>query len=380
VMPAENDGVGMRRSLSLSDISASVRHAAKEGWPFDEEPRSSLSVPGSPCRSRSDPHTQCCEGKVYSSAVLNAVVDCCRGTDPVSSNESSSCLELCRGPPEVIESVCGSGLGVAESREKRCCLICFEEDISDGVGTPCCGGQFCRSCIEHYVCLKATEGCLLIRCPKCSVVWEKSSVLVYLPPKLYKKYTVLLEESKDSNLRSCPSCGTLCRRRHGIFGKGKNKIECGRCGLKFCFKHGTAHQNTTCAKYLRAHGEEEKMSRRWKKSHSRSCPKCNIPIEKTDNTCNHMVCSKCGKEFCWLCKRTYNSSTSEDMFGHYSVFNLRGCPGLQFTQTTRRRLWARRIALAAGYPLMALVGMPAWAARKALQTMRYRQVQRRLGR
>jgi hypothetical protein len=34
-------------------------------------------------------------------------------------------------------------------------------------------------------------------------------------------------------------------------------------------------------------------------------PKCSVPIEKTGG-CNHMTCSKCYYEFCWLCSAEYS--------------------------------------------------------------------------
>ena len=38
----------------------------------------------------------------------------------------------------------------------------------------------------------------------------------------------------------------------------------------------------------------------WVKKNAKPCPGCNIPIDKRDG-CNHMTCSQCSYEFCWLC-------------------------------------------------------------------------------
>ena len=34
------------------------------------------------------------------------------------------------------------------------------------------------------------------------------------------------------------------------------------------------------------------------------CPRCHVLIVKMDDgSCNHMTCSVCGSEFCWLCMK-----------------------------------------------------------------------------
>eukprot|EP01083_Nonionella_stella_P256999 880121_1 len=55
------------------------------------------------------------------------------------------------------------------------------------------------------------------------------------------------------------------------------------------------------------------------------CPKCRSTIEKTGG-CNHMSCSSCKYQFCWICRGHYQ-------YGHYnwSIKNILGCPGGQYT-------------------------------------------------
>lgn len=48
-----------------------------------------------------------------------------------------------------------------------------------------------------------------------------------------------------------------------------------------------------------------------------------FPIEKNGG-CNHLTCSRCSFEFCWICLSAYT-------FNHFDNENLEGCPGMQFT-------------------------------------------------
>jgi ankyrin repeat/IBR domain-containing protein 1 len=51
----------------------------------------------------------------------------------------------------------------------------------------------------------------------------------------------------------------------------------------------------------------------WIVKNSKPCPnvKCKAPIQKNEG-CNHMKCSKCKHEFCWVCReewKKHNSAT-----------------------------------------------------------------------
>ena len=59
------------------------------------------------------------------------------------------------------------------------------------------------------------------------------------------------------------------------------------------------------------------------KAKIKTCPRCMFPIEKNGG-CNHLTCSRCHFEFCWICLSAYT-------FNHFDNENLEGCPGMQFT-------------------------------------------------
>jgi hypothetical protein len=53
----------------------------------------------------------------------------------------------------------------------------------------------------------------------------------------------------------------------------------------------------------------------------KKCPKCSIITEK-NNGCNHITCTKCGYQWCWLCNQEYN----------VNHFNGGKCKGFQYFQ------------------------------------------------
>jgi len=87
-----------------------------------------------------------------------------------------------------------------------------------------------------------------------------------------------------------------------------------------CFKCGQAwHPGVSCGK------DQDSLFKEWA-SHRKiqRCPKCKIRIEK-DEGCNHMTCSHCHYQWCWICGRKYTS-------GHYDGMFF-GCAALQFTSS-----------------------------------------------
>jgi len=98
--------------------------------------------------------------------------------------------------------------------------------------------------------------------------------------------------------------------------KSKDKyIKCEN-GHKFCFECLRPwHGKDTCEKSL------EKDFINWKKNKNlKQCPRCKIYTEKNEG-CNHMTCTNCKFQWCWLCEGKYE-------YGHYSQGR---CRGFQFS-------------------------------------------------
>jgi hypothetical protein len=110
-------------------------------------------------------------------------------------------------------------------------------------------------------------------------------------------------------LRFCqsPSCGLAALVRD----QTEPRVDC-TCGSSFCFSCGNeSHIPATCATLRtwasKEVGEGETFN--WIAANTKDCPSCQSPIEK-NHGCNHMTCTKCRHEFCWLCLAKYSNHSS----------------------------------------------------------------------
>ena len=70
--------------------------------------------------------------------------------------------------------------------------------------------------------------------------------------------------------------------------------------------------------------KEEIDSERLVKEKCKKCPQCNANIEKNEG-CNHMICTQCQVDFCWLCltilpKLSKHSEQPHFMTGECALF------------------------------------------------------------
>lgn len=76
-----------------------------------------------------------------------------------------------------------------------------------------------------------------------------------------------------------------------------------RCRLKRALRAPTQVGCPCCeARFVLPGSEDTASSEAWLKQHSRPCPRCKAPIQKSGG-CNHMTCSGCSLKFCWACMR-----------------------------------------------------------------------------
>ena len=119
---------------------------------------------------------------------------------------------------------------------------------------------------------------------------------------------------KDPNKKLCPypNCDSYLELKDI-----KNKYITCLNKHKYCFVClKKPHGNSPCEKSIDTDLKEYAQNYFVKK-----CPSCGIIIEKQSG-CNHITCSKCGYQWCWLCNKKYSQNHFEEG----------KCKGFQFYQ------------------------------------------------
>jgi len=197
------------------------------------------------------------------------------------------------------------------------CGICYDDELStmDSYSLGGCHHVFCRDCwssyLENAFDISNSNAAVKLTCP------HHECAMRVLPPdirQIDEKYVAMWNERlfqafllKSENYRSCPGpdCSTVARCESPSIAA----IECPDCSTSFCFRCGCKpHEPAACDSYEQWY--RIFTSDFWVKKNSKPCPSCHAPIEKNQG-CNHMTCSQCSAQFCWLCL--------SPMSGHFDV-------------------------------------------------------------
>ncbi|KAJ4454850.1 putative E3 ubiquitin-protein ligase dbl4 [Paratrimastix pyriformis] len=198
----------------------------------------------------------------------------------------------------------------------ECDICCCEFRRADGIALNC-GHLFCRECVRGHLENAVSQGptCISTPCPHsgCPAKYpEPIFASVLGTGKFLEKYNEFLrhsfvEGSHDMKWCPAPGCSFAC-----ISTGGGTACKC-RCGHLFCFRCAAeAHAPATCDMVekwtMKCNDEREDLT--WITGNTKQCPKCHIPIEKNQG-CNHMTCSRCRHEFCWMCRGPWTEHGSE---------------------------------------------------------------------
>ena len=229
-----------------------------------------------------------------------------------------------------------------------------------------CKHEFCVDCLKAYLQHEINDGKVLkLRCPgrtasnePCGCIAPSGWVSSMVGRELYAKYERFLKLKADDSFRSCPNPRCMHVQQKSSLLAGDNMV-CEKCQTAYCFLHDLAHVGSSCSAYQRKLAAESKDSLAHIKAHTIKCPwpLCRTACEKSSG-CNHMTCSRCNSEFCYLCGGFY--------FGglHFASFNLLGCPGMKGdhgeagSRNTFLRMAARWLL---GFPLMVALALLAFA-------------------
>ena len=214
-------------------------------------------------------------------------------------------------------------LNPKQEQEKKVCEICNNIFlINKNNKVEKCGHSFCSECWYDFLSVKIKENKLpSIKCLdyNCKEKLTDEFIINLLNSdmnliRIYKKYKLELEIINDPNKKLCPypNCDSYLElidiRNKDVTCKNKHTF-CFECLKK---PHGKLPCNENLDKNLIEYA---------KNNFVKKCPKCSIITEKNGG-CNHITCTKCGYQWCWLCNNECN----------LNHFKEGKCKGFQFFQ------------------------------------------------
>jgi hypothetical protein len=177
----------------------------------------------------------------------------------------------------------------APAEETFRCHICFDDVVvSEAVALASCGHKYCASCFKPYLELKVTEGNVYPVCfhpvenaegsadATCGVAVTQDQIQQIVAPEIYTKYEYFRFNKEHQHARECP----YCARSQECAGPENPVCVCVQCEKSFCFFHGNAHEDGTCADYELKNAHEESLNRAMIDEISKPCPGCHRDVEK----------------------------------------------------------------------------------------------------
>ncbi|CAG2112401.1 unnamed protein product [Medioppia subpectinata] len=171
-----------------------------------------------------------------------------------------------------------------------------------------CPHKYCAECLaKHFTTLIAAGQFANIGCPAqgCDTIATQVLIKRLVDTDSYERYEYLTLIRAAGNMPDvcyCPNeqCNWIVETDN------TNGATCGKCKLEFCTKcrkhyHGHCDYDEQRERMFR---EQDEQANAMIASTTKSCPGCGSPIEKNYG-CDHMTCTVCGNEFCWLCKATW---------------------------------------------------------------------------
>eukprot|EP01080_Neovahlkampfia_damariscottae_P005380 gene5380-9187_t len=187
------------------------------------------------------------------------------------------------------------------------CGCCYDDFTGIDMYSLNCDHFLCKKCWKSFLTVSINNGpsCLHTKCPypKCNNVVDESLISELVDKEIKIKFTKYLSRSfVDDNPRikwcPAPDCGRAVYCPEST----ENDVLCS-CGNSFCFKcNNESHAPASCdnLREWSIKEKDESETANWLTANTKVCPKCKRQIEKNGG-CNHMTCTLCKYEFCWVC-------------------------------------------------------------------------------
>lgn len=190
------------------------------------------------------------------------------------------------------------------------CKICFDDvDIDQSYALLGCSHRYCQTCFIGHFQTKINDAevdSVSLQCPfpGCPATPETYVLEAVLPPAVYAKYLdflVLKNVREDQAAVWCPN--EECREAIIIANLREDRVDCPACKRSFCKQCQLIpwHEGETCDQAKLRSSPDAGLTE-WMQSLGakvKPCPNCKDAIEK-NNGCNHMTCTRCKFQWCWL--------------------------------------------------------------------------------
>ncbi|KAF2422367.1 hypothetical protein EJ08DRAFT_561480, partial [Tothia fuscella] len=193
----------------------------------------------------------------------------------------------------------------------RECIVCYDAfpfDSFPNLARCVHHAHVCKTCYEKWIESELeVKGWKRVSCPdpECKEVLSHAEVQEHADREVYERFNNLATRdalNEDSSFEWCRGPG--CKSGQIHVGDSANPLfDCDECGFRVCLRHDMRyHEGEDCEEYDYQEEAREQASRSKVERTSKKCPGrgCSYSIQKSYG-CNHMMCSKCGYEFCWRC-------------------------------------------------------------------------------
>uniref|UniRef100_A0A1I7ZLB5 RBR-type E3 ubiquitin transferase n=1 Tax=Steinernema glaseri TaxID=37863 RepID=A0A1I7ZLB5_9BILA len=204
------------------------------------------------------------------------------------------------------------------ARDDLVCDICcmdVKELLSLG-----CHHEYCRLCWQTHVTTLIRDGMATgIQCmsSKCSLLCSSEMVETVLKNESvdlrgqYERFRRRDYVAAHPELRECS--GADCDMFIYASIDKPYRVTCSKCKTSFCFLCGADYHvpiNCEMLKSWTKKCNDDSETAHYLSANTKNCPKCDSLIEKNGG-CNHMKCSKCGHDFCWMCALEWKTHGTE---------------------------------------------------------------------
>jgi ariadne-1 len=204
------------------------------------------------------------------------------------------------------------------------CVVCWDEGLAPGKAVSVgCKHWCCAVCAQSYLDgILRTKSPIGARCPKagCKLLLPIDSWKRLASPSSFalfeRKVVGAFIAESSLGFRWCANprgCGGIVRAEHvPETARPGFGVKCFSCSYSFCFACGAEDHNPASCDDLRQWErkcKDDSETANWLIVNTKSCPQCRKATEKNGG-CNHMTCSQCRHEWCWVCMGSWSQHGS----------------------------------------------------------------------